>query len=250
MTTPPPPSAHSVNRLFVFHDKSILRSIPVQDLIKIPIWEGNRILDEEHKTEIAKQVGGNIHDLDIHPFHFVCYVEVQEDGRKELVYKIIDGQHRVKVIKEYCATVDSPVNFQVLVVEKRCADASDVIQYFKVLNHVKAIEWKEDENMIIMSYIVAMMDHFAQIGGAVYRKYFKNSKTQKPYLDITAFREVLRKRPWGVARLQTMSMCDFAEKMWVENKRILENVGTKSSKNKVEEKAVAIQFGLAFLPTR
>ena len=247
---PPPPSAPSAARLFTFHDKSILRSMPVQDLIKIPIWEGNRILDEDHKTEIAKQVGNRIQDLDIHPFHVVCYVEEQEGGGKELVYKIIDGQHRVKVIKEYCATVDSAVNFPVLVVEKRCADASDVIQYFKVLNHIKAIQWKEDENMVIMSYILAMMDYFAEVGGVEYRKYFKNSKTQKPYLDITAFREVLRKRPWGLPKLQAMTVHEFAEQMWMENTQILEKIAAKPNKNKVEEKALAIRFGLAFLGGR
>ena len=249
MTAPPPPPP-STSRLFVFQNKAILRSMSVQDLIKIPIWEGNRILDEEHKAEIAKQVGEKIQGLDIQPFHVVCYVEDQEDGGKELVYKIIDGQHRVKVIKEYCATVESPVNFPVLVVEKRCADANDVIQYFKVLNHVKAIQWKEDENMVIMSYILAMMDYFATIGGVGYRKYFKNSKTQKPYLDITAFRDALRKRPWGIMRLQEMSVSEFAEFMWLENRRILDSLEMKVNKNKVEEKAVTIQFGLAFLSTR
>ena len=70
LTAAKPPPPRSTAPLHVFSDRSIMRKMPVKDLIRIPIWQGNRLLCEEHKRHIQESLKGNIRSLDLKPVSY------------------------------------------------------------------------------------------------------------------------------------------------------------------------------------
>lgn len=50
--------------LATLHDGSVLKIIRAKQLINIPIWKGNRIIDMKHVDELAAAVGENVKRLD------------------------------------------------------------------------------------------------------------------------------------------------------------------------------------------
>ena len=45
----------STSLLFTFADGSTLHQISARRLIAIPVWEGNRVLDEDHVTDLTRE---------------------------------------------------------------------------------------------------------------------------------------------------------------------------------------------------
>lgn len=178
---PPPPRTAPI---FKFHDGSILRKMPARDLAKIPVWEGNRLLDENHKRDILVSLHGNLKFLDSKPYHLVTYPTEDEEGRAITSTCIVDGQHRVSILKEVFPEYD---DFDVLVVEKQCQSYSDVVRYFKILNMTKAIAWQEDPKLCANRYIKALESKFNTKKQSLIRQ----GATRKPYLSTDKLREGL-----------------------------------------------------------
>ena len=52
--------------LHTLHDGSILRVMGAKDLIRVPVWHGNRIIDNAHVQKIKDGLGPKIQKLDYH----------------------------------------------------------------------------------------------------------------------------------------------------------------------------------------
>lgn len=224
---PPPPKQY----MHTFNDGSILRRISARDLVKIPIWKGNRILNQEHKQSILTSLKGGAKSLDLKPFHVVTYPVEEEEH--EVQSFIVDGQHRLSIIKE----ADNQ-DFDVLVIEKRCESESDVIDYFKLLNHTRAIEWKEDPILVANRYISALEKAF-NIGK---EKLIRQKATHRPYLYIESLREELLKRKIGHTGKTPEEFVLFAKQI---NTNGLSYLQLKDKKDNMEEKALQLKFMLA-----
>lgn len=228
---PPPPKAY----LFTFSDGSILRKISARDLVKIPIWKGNRILNQQHKESIAKSLKQGAKSLDLKPFHIVTY-PVEEGDIPDTLSFVVDGQHRYSIIKE-----SDNQDFDVLVVEKKCHTESEVIDYFKLLNHVRAIEWKEDPILVANNFIKALENVFN--GGK--DKRVRTKSTHRPYLYVETLREELIKRKIGVSGKTPEDFVAFAKR---KNEEYLDILRKKERREGIEDRALQLEFTLALDP--
>jgi len=229
---PPPPRA---DRLHIFSDGSILRKMAARDLAKISIWNGNRSINDEHKNEIAAHLGPKgIQSLDLKPFHVVTYEVEDENGSKEIKTVIVDGQHRVTIIKEQFMINPTADSFDVLVVEKRCESESEVIRYFKILNTTKSIAWKADPTLLANSFVQAFEKTFG--------KKAVRPNAHRPYMSVEKLRaKLIEKRIID----KEISPEEFVAVASRKNTEILDVRKKKEVKEKMEERAIAISFVLA-----
>lgn len=227
---PPPPRAY----LHSFSDGSILRKISARDLVKIPIWKGNRILNQDHKQAILQSLKYGAKSLDLKPFHVVSYpVEAYESAEEEIMHYVVDGQHRLSILKE-----SDNLDFDVLVVEKKCESESDVIEYFKILNHTRAIEWREDPIVLANRYIVALEKVF----NAGKEKRIRPKATHRPYLYVDTLREELVKRKIGHTGKSPEIFAEFATR---KNEGALDILKRKEKREGMEDRALQLEFALA-----
>jgi hypothetical protein len=85
-----------MRKMATFHklyDGSVLRLMSAKELIRIPVWQGNRILDTEHVSEIQRAISTDIRKLDF-GYRIVSYMDTDASGRALKQYALIDGQHR------------------------------------------------------------------------------------------------------------------------------------------------------------
>ena len=230
----PPPRA---NYLHVFSDHSILRKMTARDLIKVPIWNGNRILNEEHKQEIAAKIE-SIRSLDLKPFHLVTYPCEDEKGIEEIKTFIVDGQHRVTILKEAYFKNPEADNFDVLVVEKGCTSQAEVTAYFKLLNTTRSIDWKEDPIMLAAPYLNLFETTFNK-DKKEKEKLVRTGATKRPYLSIDKLREVIVKR---ITQVTKQTPQEFVEKAVEKNREWLEDATRCSDKDKSLERAITLKF--------
>jgi hypothetical protein len=169
-----------------FYDGSKMRRIGAKELKEIPIWKGNRILDDTHAKEIYKAIGGNVRWLDSSIFRIVKYSEMNASGALVEQKYIIDGQHRAWCIKKFfdSDTVCEP-DFEVLVIEKAVEDETEAIEYFNSLNNVKAQHWKQDPAILANTYIAALEKKFRG-------KLIRPGVTKRPYLAAEKLRDALK----------------------------------------------------------
>jgi len=219
----------------MFSDGSVLRRMSARDLVKIPIWKGNRILHQEHKQAIQASLQSGVKSLDLKPFHIVTY-PVEEDDTTETMSFIVDGQHRYSIIKEA-----ENQEFDVLVVEKKCESESEVIDYFKILNHTRAIEWKEDPILVANKYIAALEKAF----NTGKDKRIRAKATHRPYLYVDTLRDELVKRKIGCRGKTPEEFVCFAKQT---NCLELEKLRYKIPRETLEERALSLEFVLALDP--
>ena len=230
---PPPPRVST--HFHTFSDRSIMRKMPAKDLIRIPIWQGNRLLCEEHKQQIQDSIKGNIKSLDLKPYHIITY-PVDEDH--VITYKsfIIDGQHRVAILRE--AFYDNPEheNFECIVIERACQSETDAIEYFKILNTTKAVEWKHDPNLVANTFIKALEKEY-NVGKL---RRVRPAGAHRPYLSVEKFREAICRRGF-----EGKSVEAFITTVRRLNSESLERLKTAAKKSTREVKAVELGFCLA-----
>ena len=114
--------------LHTFHDRSVLRRISARDLIKIPIWKGNRTIEVAHAEEIFCAIGGNVRCLDSSIFRIVKYMEMNASGALQEQKYIIDGQHRAYCIKKFFDETVCEPDFDIVVMEKVVDDETEAIE--------------------------------------------------------------------------------------------------------------------------
>jgi hypothetical protein len=227
---PPPPQRNYIHKL---SDNSILRKMPALDIVKIDIWHGNRILNEEHKKDISENLKGGIQSLDLKPYHLVSYVV--EDGLKTY---IVDGQHRVSILKDAARKNMEQLNFDVIVIEKMCESENEVIEYFKLLNTTKAIEWKEDPTLQANAYIAAFEKEFNK--GKV--KLLRSEGSHRPYMCTKKLRDAIVKS--NLCSLGKTPQ-EFVEHALQKNKQFIDHFKSMTLREKLHDRALALGFCLA-----
>jgi hypothetical protein len=219
--------------VFESSDGSKFKILSARELSTLPIWGGNRVLDEEHVKRIKQTVGANVHRLNLNPFRIAGVI--QEDGT--CVSYIIDGQHRCAVIREYFKTERYPLDFNVLVAGKIYNNEDEIIESFKVLNTTRSIAWKEDPNLCANKYIEALMVEFNKDKK---RPLIKNGKTARPFASVDKLRITLvnkRVNDW------TETPDEFVERAKSLNMKLLEDLRPRVSRD-MEVRALDYNFAL------
>ena len=86
--------------LHTYNDGSTLKIMTARELVALPTWKGQRILDKTHSDAIKNAVGSNVKTLDS-GYSIVKYKEENTDGTTVISSYLIDGQHRASVIRDY-----------------------------------------------------------------------------------------------------------------------------------------------------
>lgn len=160
--------------------------IQAKDLVKIPVWKNNRIIDYDHVAEIEREVS-DVRLLD-HGFHIGVLAE--EDAKGKLVDQryIIDGQHRHQVLQKYFEKTLCGQDFPILVFQKKFETEGELIEYFNDVNKSKPIQPWLDENLILNNYVKDLSNVF----NATRKIFIRQGNCYRPYLSTDRLREALR----------------------------------------------------------
>jgi hypothetical protein len=234
--------------LHTFHNGATLQKTTAQELIKIPIWKGNRILDKAHVLEIQKAIGSNITHLDSGYF-VVQYEELDAGSHPVLQSYIIDGQHRAAVLKEHYASTLCEPDFPILVTVKRVIDEEEAITFFNAINKCKPQSWKVDPVLIVNKYMAALTKKF---NGSKKLLIIRPGSTHRPYLSSDRLREALLLYAHQM-KPSTEEVNKFVTNVVKWNTAELGAVQMQLSLNDIPkkeipilEKSIAIEFLLAF----
>lgn len=220
-------------------DGSFLRMMSARDLSRLPIWSGNRIIDDIHRDTIHQQIGENVKSLDLKPYHIVTYSKDSDEGTHP-VSEIVDGQHRVSILKTYYSITTSssnpfdpfnPEEFNVMVIEKYCQSENEIQDYFKILNHTKAIQWREDPRTASNPFILALLNHF----NTPKKKIIREGKTRSPYVSLDTVREeAIKRRVWT----GTETPDEYAKRIYTAHQEGLKDLKDSPEKSPTEEMMV------------
>ena len=227
-------------------DGSSLRIMGAKELIRIPIWKGNRIIDQSHVDTIKNSIKGNVRALDF-GYRIVSLMVDDAGGNQVRELFIIDGQHRHRVLYDYFHENICVEDFPIVIIEKEVQQESDIIAYFKKLNTQMAIPWKSDPSMIANQYIGAIEGVFKKDKKPLIR----SGATKRPYLSIEKLREALIdvcKR--GLLGEGADDVRSFIERVVAYNARSLKDADIASLSAKkgdadIIQRAAALKFMLA-----
>jgi hypothetical protein len=174
--------------LHTLTDGTNVKLIDVRNLIQIHIWKHNRFIDYTHVKKIKAEIANKIEKLD-HGY-WIANIPAYDAGGNIIIEKyIIDGQHRIQVLRDYFATCTVAPHFNVLVFEKSFDSEAECIEYFNAINNIKPLEPYIDENLILNNYIAEFSKTF-NINKKV--PYIRNGKTCRPYLSSDKLRTALQ----------------------------------------------------------
>ena len=221
-------------KLHTYSDGSILRIMDASALIHIPIWKGNRHLDPVHVKNIKESTKAYLLDSGYK------IIQYEEDGIQKSY--LIDGQHRVSVIIDYFKTktiedeyFEHPIkDFKVTVTEITVSSESDAIDYFNKINNVKPVQYQEDPNLIINTYIQGFEKRFPGM-----------CKIKRPYLSTDKLRDTLTLH---IDSLKKLSIDDFIKECNRQNKIMIEHIKTirrKKDENLIK-RMIELDFALAW----
>jgi hypothetical protein len=228
--------------LHIYSDGSKLYKMSARALSKIPIWRGNRIIDDTHVKNIKDAIKDNIQLLDS-GYKIIQYQEFDENNKITKKNYIIDGQHRIKIVNDYFENSNNDYDFEVTITEICVDSESDAITYFNKINNVKPIQFEEDPNMIINKYIKGLEDSYPSK-----LKLFRKGITRRPFLSIDKFREALKKR---VNILKKYTVEEFVSECKSMNIILIVELEIRSVNEKDKEiniihKSIELNFALAW----
>lgn len=171
-------------------DGSVVRLLKASELVGIPVWKGNRIIDPAHVAQIRGTVGANVRILDF-GYRLVTYEIVDGGGARRMETVLVDGQHRHAVLCEHFRPPYFGEDFLVVVTEKHVDSEMDIIEYFNTLNNVKAITWS-DPKLVANAYICALEAEFNR-GLRPKAALIRQGATHRPYLSAEKIREGLER---------------------------------------------------------
>ena len=168
--------------LHALHDGSQVKVIGARELIAIPVWNGNRTIDHSH----VETIKASLHDIKALDFGFriVTYTVDDAGGNRIKESKIIDGQHRHKVLTDHFQNNFCAEDFPVLVLEKAVTTEAEIITYFRRLNTQLPIAWKSDPVMVANEYVKALEGRFNKK-----ERLIRSGATKRPYISVDKIRE-------------------------------------------------------------
>ena len=236
-------------KLFTSADGQMLGIASAKLVSTLPVWEGNRNILDDHVKDIQQSLGDNVELLN-HTIFRVALVKLDTGVNK---YYIVDGQHRAKVLKEYFeknpfntddsqGANDNHMDFDALVGVKEFENESEIIKYFQDINRVRAIQWKEDPNVIANKYIQVLLDYFQPPvkKGKPAIVYFRHGRTRKPYISIELVRQILLAKYDGN---WTITPEQFLQQAQHHNQKLIEKIQEKTGPTLTE--ITQIQYGFA-----
>ena len=239
---------NTISTLHTLHDGSILRVMGAKELIKIPVWHGNRIIDNSHVERIKSSLGSNVQKLDF-GYRIVSFTEIDAGGNLVHTSCVIDGQHRHRVLCDHFSAGLCEPDFPVIVLEKNVSCESEIITYFKELNNQMPILWKTDPNMLANEYIKGLSEVF----NAKKEVMIRPKSTVRPYLSseklreaLVAFGDQMKESPEEIKA--------FVERVLRYNAKALEDsdvsiaLSTKKGQGEIIQKAAGHKFMLAVDP--
>ena len=180
-------AAASSEPLHTLSDGCKVRLMNVSELLTIPVWKGNRIMDKDHVARISEDVGTAVERLDT-GYRIIHLKEEDSEGRATAARYLIDGQHRQAVIRAVFQTPGAVIpDFRVIVFEKEVKDEMEAIAYFRTLNLTKAIEYS-DPVLHANKYIDELMKAFNKSRA---HPLIRSGATKRPYLSVDKLREAL-----------------------------------------------------------
>jgi hypothetical protein len=219
--------------MFITSDNSHYKIISARLFCQIPVWRGNRVIDEDHVRKIREGLKNNVSLLNSSPYRIALMTE--EDGTAK--QWIIDGQHRAYILKEYFEK-EGAEEFNVLVAGKRFENEDEIIDYFKTINTTRAIQWKEDPVMKANSYLAALMKEFNENPKF---PMIRAGKTTRPFLSADKLRdEILKRKVDG----WTITPMEFAEHCRNQNILLTDGLKVKPSPSDMELRALKYKFSL------
>jgi hypothetical protein len=210
-----------------------------RDLLRIPVWKGNRVIDHAHVANIRKAIGDNVRSLDF-GYRIVTYNTLDAAGNSVKESYIVDGQHRARVLSEYYAAHPETGNFPILVLEKQASSELEVIDYFNALNNSKPILYT-DINLIVNTYISELEREFNRTKTLLIRP----KATCRPYLSSEKLREVFHKHK---ELLRGTDVKAFVHRVRAWNSEELVFAKNYPDKPTIVEKACKEEFMLALDP--
>lgn len=225
--------------LFTSADGQVLGISSAKLVSTLPIWEGNRNILEDHVKDIEQSLGDDVERIN-HTIFRVARVNTEE-GIKEY---IVDGQHRVKVLKGYFEKNPFNTEFDVLVAVKDFNSEAEIIQHFQDINRTRAIEWKEDPKIIANRFIKALLDEFQppMKNGKPAIMFFRFGRTRKPYISIEVIRDRLIKKYDGH---WTITPEQFVQHAYHHNEKLYQKIMDKPNKSATDMLQVEMGFALA-----
>jgi len=179
-----------IKKMAVLHtlsDGAVVKRMLASDLIRIPVWKGNRIIDHAHVEEIARAVGTAVQKLDF-GYRIISLEEHDAEKRPILVKYLIDGQHRARVVSDVLSTSGSSFeDFHMIVLEKQVASELEAIAYFRELNATKSIDYRDD-NLTCNKYMEELLKLF---NTSRRHPNIRQGRTARPYLSVEKLRETL-----------------------------------------------------------
>jgi hypothetical protein len=236
------------NRMAVlvkYNDGSRLILSTVYELMKIPNWRGNRILDTDH----ARKLCGDVEDIRNLDKGYCVIVIPEEDGAgQEIKHRyIVDGQHRLSVLREARDTGFFP-DFPVTYTEKDVDDQSAAIEYFNTINSMKPMPPQgQDPKLLVGDFIGVLERQFRPSKKIDIR--IKQGRAHFPNISVEVLRPILA---GNIDRLRIIKPVAFAERVWQWNRAKVEEFARERSLSEEDDKrkdrCIEINFALAFDP--
>ena len=234
--------------LYRYNDGSVLRAMKAKDMITIPVWKGNRILDQDHANHIKKGIHNNVARLDS-GYSIIKYEERNADNKVITVSYLIDGQHRASVVRDFYRDNYCEPDFDVTVTELAVESESDAVEYFNRINNVKKQHWKTDPTLLVSKYIVALEKRFNTVKKSLL---IRLGSTHRPYLSSEKLREVLKANS-GALKYSKEDVDAFVDRVSKKNTELvnqfqLETAMPGIKDSGIKERAIALRFALAYDP--
>jgi len=211
-----------------------------RELVAIPVWKGNRILDAEHSASIKKKMI-DVRLLDS-GYRIINCMEPNPSGTLVKQAYLIDGQHRAAILREHFLTTLCEPDFVVIVTEKDVASELEAIEYFNVINTMKPQQWRTDPALLVNQYIAELEKRFNNKK----TKMIRQGSTCRPYLSVDRLREELFRTslPQEATAIQ-----DFCDRAVAKNQELIAAapmlmLGMQKD-SRLYERAAEVNFALA-----
>ena len=228
--------------LFRLANGSDVCILSAKDLVTIPVWKNNRIIDYEHAANIQRDVK-DPRLLD-HGYQIAILTEEDAVGNPIQQRYIIDGQHRHMILKRYfdSATED----FYVIAYQRAFATEGELIEHFNAINNCKPVQPWVDETLILNQYLHALEEAFHNRKTRLIR----SGGCHRPHLSADRFRDALRPHIKSLTP-SSEGATAFAARVKAWNDRVIAEEGYVASiraatRRAAFEKGAKLGFVLAY----
>lgn len=160
-----------LNIIHTYADDSQLIKISLASLLALKPWSGQRLIVPERVDKLATDVGNNVLQFD-RDFKLMKYTH--DDGESPIY--IIDGQHRIEVIKRYFAKKICSISSDVTATLYTLDNEESANALFRKINNVMAIDIVVDHTLEINEMVENVEKQFG-------KQHVRPDRIRRPYLS-------------------------------------------------------------------